>query len=542
MVLPVGMLIILVFAIGATGSVCKVPQTGGPSTHSSAMLQTFSERTKVVSNLTDEACNEGSWPDRDHGRVCGPCKVLVDRFNSHYHTCQGYCGSIGRHCKGAWEERDDTCDVLHDMTCDERVDSSDAICECGEINDKQTPSCDEGSWPDRDHALVCGSCKVLVDHFSSVYKTCQGYCSRIGRQCVGAWEEIDDTCNVLHDLTCDQQIDSSDAICECSPEVDLCYDSLTHVASDEGEGVGSEVTAQSVEECKRRCNEDDECNSFAYCPDWNACWMKDKVVEAGEPVREFFDCKTYFKKKNCMTIAEPTKPSPQGCSGSACKSIKVMSYNTEYKNYNARMGGYADKIKAIAPAIVGLQECQDRDGLARKSGYRANTETGRQNYMLFDPSKVSFVSGGHMRIPRDNYAPRAITWGKFKLGGVTIWFFNTHLPHNHNEAHSQTTHARIADMFLQKRRELGAESAPTIVVGDMNSHASNFNKVHTGGFESNLESNGFVWAYTARGRPGYSGIDHILYSSEHWTHSGCKDTGTGGSDHTSITCDLTLKQ
>jgi len=205
------------------------------------------------------------------------------------------------------------------------------------------------------------------------------------------------------------------------------------------------------------------------------------------------------------------------------------------------MAGYADKIKEVAPAIVGLQECQNRDGLARLTGYTANRETGKQNYMLFDPQKVTLLNGGWMPIPRDDYAPRAITWGKFMLGEREIFFFNTHLPHNHNEATSQTTHASIAAMFFQKRREVGAENAPTIVVGDMNSHASNFNRVHTGGFESNLEKNGFVWAYTARGSPGYGRIDHILYSAAHWTHSGCRDTGTGGSDHTSITCDLTLK-
>jgi endonuclease/exonuclease/phosphatase family metal-dependent hydrolase len=218
-----------------------------------------------------------------------------------------------------------------------------------------------------------------------------------------------------------------------------------------------------------------------------------------------------------------------------------MSYNTEYKNYNARMGGYAAKIREIAPAIVGLQECQNRDGLASRSGYTAITSTGSQNYMLFDPTKVTLVNGGKMRIPRDNYAERFITWGQFKLGDATVWFFNTHLPHNHNEARSRTTHAKIAKRFLDKRKELGAENAPTIMVGDMNSHASNFNKVQGGGFESNLQANGFTLAYTARGNPGYGAIDHILYSTAHWKHSGCKDTGTGGSDHTSITCDLTLK-
>merc|ERR1711920_740149 len=119
--------------------------------------------------------------------------------------------------------------------------------------------------------------------------------------------------------------------------------------------------------------------------------------------------------------------------------------------------------------------------------------------MLFDRCKVSFVDGGYMKIPRDNYAPRYITWGQFNLSNTTIWFFNTHLPHNHNQASSPRTHAKIARMLLKKRKELGAENAPTIVVGDMNSHASHFNKVEGGGFESNLQESGFTWAYTAKG-------------------------------------------
>jgi len=371
-----------------------------------------------------------------------------------------------------------------------------------------------------------------------------------GRRCMGAWEERDDTCEVLHGMTCDQRIDSSDAICECSVEAAVsdgnhCYGKLAHRAADEGNAVGSRIITRSDTECEQSCNANSECKSFTLCRGWSKCWMKDRSLTGDEATTVHADCQTFYKKHSCMEPTTPStavpSPAASGCSGSDCQTITVMSYNTEYRDYNRRMGGYAAKIRDVAPAIVGLQECQNRDGLAAMSGYTANTQTGRQNYMLFDSSKVTLVSGGYMSIPRDNYAPRAITWGQFRLGGVTIWFFNTHLPHNHNEASSQKTHAAIADMLLRKRRELGAEHLPTIVVGDMNSHASNFNKVHGGGFESNLEANGFVWAYTAKGSPGYGGIDHILYSAGHWTHRNCRDTGTGGSDHTSITCDLTLK-
>jgi len=182
-------------------------------------------------------CDEQNWPDIDNGQICGDCKVLVDNFQSTYGTCNGYCTSIGRTCVGAWDEVTDTCQVLETMTCDQTLESSDAICECGPVTDSdatpeptpatvvtmeptpaQTPAtCDENSWPDLDGGLVCGECKVLVNNFDSVYGTCNGYCGAMGMACKGAWEEVGDTCEVLHDMTCDQTIDSSDAICECDP-------------------------------------------------------------------------------------------------------------------------------------------------------------------------------------------------------------------------------------------------------------------------------------------------------------------------------------
>ncbi|GMI19417.1 hypothetical protein TeGR_g12132, partial [Tetraparma gracilis] len=74
-----------------------------------------------------------TWPDRDHGLVCGDCKVLVNQFRAKYGgTCDGYCGSMGMQCAGAWEEVGDTCTVLYNMECNEVLDSSDAICECRE--------------------------------------------------------------------------------------------------------------------------------------------------------------------------------------------------------------------------------------------------------------------------------------------------------------------------------------------------------------------------------------------------------------------------
>jgi hypothetical protein len=218
-----------------------------------------------------------------------------------------------------------------------------------------------------------------------------------------------------------------------------------------------------------------------------------------------------------------------------------MSYNTQYNNYQSRVYGYGKKIAEVGSASVGSQECQDKYALASASGYAVVPGTDRQNPIFYNPKIVSFVDGssGWMRIPRDNHAPRTVTWAQFQLGGKTYWHFNTHLPHKHGEASSINTHARIAQMVLKKRRELGAGSAPTVVTGDMNTFASN--GAPEGTFESNLVAAGFKKSYEARGNPGHAGLDQIFHSAAHFTVLRGSDQGTGGSDHPAIIAELALK-
>ena len=81
------------------------------------------------------------------------------------------------------------------------------------------PGCvDEASWPNLDHDLVCGECRVLVNHMWTEYGgLCDNYCASIGKTCVGAWEENSDTCAVLNIGSCSTSFGTtSDAICECS--------------------------------------------------------------------------------------------------------------------------------------------------------------------------------------------------------------------------------------------------------------------------------------------------------------------------------------
>ena len=187
-------------------------------------------------------CDEESWPDVDGGKICGECYVLIDHFSSKYHgSCDEYCRSVNRSCTGAWEEQNDNCARYNpdesptQVTCSGSTGrvTSDALCEC--LGDFVAPEpepappwpaagdpgpCDEASWPDKDHDLVCGECTVLVNHFSS-YETCDGYCASIGRGCVGGWEEANDDCGVLYAADCGTAIPGSDALCQCSESADV---------------------------------------------------------------------------------------------------------------------------------------------------------------------------------------------------------------------------------------------------------------------------------------------------------------------------------
>ena len=79
---------------------------------------------------------------------------------------------------------------------------------------------DEESWPDRDHGLICGECKVLVDNMRTTYGgLCDNYCQAVGKLCVGAWQEVDDTCTVKSVGSCSVSFGTTtDAICECTAD------------------------------------------------------------------------------------------------------------------------------------------------------------------------------------------------------------------------------------------------------------------------------------------------------------------------------------
>jgi len=159
---------------------------------------------------------------------------------------------------------------------------------------------------------------------------------------------------------------------------------------------------------------------------------------------------------------------------------------------------------------------------------------------IYDASRLDALESGWMDVPRDCYAQRTVTWGKFQIRatGDEFWFFNTHLPHNGCAAQDSNTHAAIARSLVDKRTELGANGTPTIVVGDCNPFASN--GASEGSFESNLADRGIPLVYVGTGAfGGYGYLDKIFATSE-WTKIDAGDRGTGGSDHPAISASLRL--
>ena len=79
--------------------------------------------------FTVSACDATNWKDLDKGVVCGPCKGLVR--NMMHRSCNNFCNTIGRRCVGAWEERNEDCQLKSTESCDHIFSyTSDAICEC----------------------------------------------------------------------------------------------------------------------------------------------------------------------------------------------------------------------------------------------------------------------------------------------------------------------------------------------------------------------------------------------------------------------------
>lgn len=79
--------------------------------------------------------------------------------------------------------------------------------------DVATDGC--SGMPDIKRSCSSDKCTVLADDMVGL--SCSDYCSRSGRKCQAAWEEVSDDCNRKQTLSCDQVYGTtSDLLCQCS--------------------------------------------------------------------------------------------------------------------------------------------------------------------------------------------------------------------------------------------------------------------------------------------------------------------------------------
>jgi len=167
------------------------------------------------------------------------CKVLAKGMR--FRSCSDYCGERGLACADAWEEHDGSCTAEFPVGCEAKIDSDDLLCACSpatggppavaaaaqsmanasspatsaKMVDSAIASSSGRCFFSHNVEEVCSAngCKVLVEDMK--YKSCSDYCGVRGLGCVGAWEELDDSCAVESAVACDARLRTDDLICEC---------------------------------------------------------------------------------------------------------------------------------------------------------------------------------------------------------------------------------------------------------------------------------------------------------------------------------------
>jgi len=180
-------------------------------------------------------------------------------------------------------------------------------------------SCDPfTAWPHVDNGVTCSQCTALV--LTHPYGgRCDRYCGSFGHVCVAAAEERGETCQVLREHSCDEEIrGTSDMLCTCKrddslpPGTSTCFGELAGLAIDEGAGIG-EVDTGSATVCQDACAGNDHCQSISFSHHWG-CFLKSKSFIGGEAARKKGDFKTYYKT-SCQAPPVPVPAPADVCYG-----------------------------------------------------------------------------------------------------------------------------------------------------------------------------------------------------------------------------------
>lgn len=88
-----------------------------------------------------------------------------------------------------------------------------------------------------------------------------------------------------------------------------CYGQFSEVVNNEGNALATMRNVGSDRTCKDACDANGRCSSFAYCPQWDSCFLKDAVLSGDEPTAPNSECRTYYRVA-CPTPSPAPGPSP----------------------------------------------------------------------------------------------------------------------------------------------------------------------------------------------------------------------------------------
>lgn len=303
----------------------------------------------------------------------------------------------------------------------------------------------------------------------------------------------------------------------CSPNSGNCYDTQrkSYYASCPATTNGPDSSSPSPPSSASSSTCCGKCDSQYYCsPNSGNCyWSKNK---------EYYEtCKEPETLENPMT---------------------VLSYNVMYSNFPSRLGGVSNNInRNLKPDVMGLQECMNMDQMQNALGREllAARDTDTFNCIFYKPGSGISYGGqsNHVYLGdgnRDSYSKRYFSYTSLVRNGVKFWVMSTHWcirgPCSGSEAGRR--HEDSARRMLRFREEQGAGDAPTIIVGDLNSHMNNLD--NDLGVQYFLK-NGFDMA----GKSDlWGGIDYVFVSKGHWKIGKTYIGDFGGSDHKPIQVDV----
>jgi len=135
------------------------------------------------------------------------------------------------------------------------------------------PQCTQSSWTDIKNNVKCDDCKALVS--SSVHKSCHDFCQAQegGLSCVGAFEDLRDTCEHSRTYRCKDDLRkiTADMLCQCAKKESVpCHwvgfetgKHATGTPMNFAKGDSKKTTASAVV-CKELCENLTECNGVEY--------------------------------------------------------------------------------------------------------------------------------------------------------------------------------------------------------------------------------------------------------------------------------------